>query len=357
MRECVSRRFFLLASAAAASGCQTRPARRSTQVPATAWESAAPPNASAVDALNALLSKLDTTALVAVHQGKVIHRYGDERRLSYLASARKSLVSMLYGHSIAAGRIDSDATLESLGFDDLGGLLPLERTATIRDLLTARSGVYHPAANLGDASDRAPARGTVKPGTRFLYNNWDFNALGELFEKVTGRNFYTAFGEDIARPIGCEDWNENLHATQAIRNDTGASLWPARHLVLSTRDMARVGLLMLRGGRWGNGQVIPQNWVKLTTSIKTPAAEVASASPFVDGLAYGYLWWIFDPAGSWPDSMKGAYTASGASGQFITVLPKLDLVIAHKTQAPSALNVPAERYLSDVVPGVMKLVR
>jgi CubicO group peptidase (beta-lactamase class C family) len=352
----MSRRLFLCASAAAAAGCQTMRGGTSGPVPATGWETAAPPNASAAGEVDALLSRLDTTGLVAVHEGRVIHRYGDERRLSYLASARKSLVSILYGPAIENGRINPDATLESLNFDDLGGLSSLERTATIRDLLQARSGVYHPAANLGDASARAPARGSVKPGTYFLYNNWDFNALDALFEKVTGRNLYTAFGEDIARPIGCEDWNENLHATQAIRNDTGASSWPAHHFVLSTRDMARVGLLMLRGGRWGEAQVVPRDWVKLTTTIRTPAAEVASTSSFIDGLAYGYLWWIFDPAGRWPDAMKGGYTASGAFGQFITVLPKLDLVIAHKTQAPSTLNVPPERYLGEVVPAVMKLV-
>jgi CubicO group peptidase (beta-lactamase class C family) len=351
---CLSRRLFLL-SAAAAAGCQTRLGSRSGQTPAAAWATAAPPNVSASGEIDALLSRLDTTALVAVHEGRIIHRYGDERLLSYVASARKSLVSMLYGPSIAKGRIDPGATLESLDFDDLGGLSPVERSATIRDLLQARSGVYHPAANLGDASDRAPARGSVKPGTRFLYNNWDFNALGALFEKVTGRRLYTAFGEDIARPIGCEDWDENLHATQAIRNDTGASRWPAHHFLLSTRDMARIGLLMLRGGRWGDAKVIPRGWAALTTAIRTPAAEVASSSPFIDGLAYGYLWWIFDPAGPWPAAMKGGYTASGAFGQFITVLPKLDLVIAHKTQAPSKLNVPPERYFGEVVPAVMKL--
>jgi CubicO group peptidase (beta-lactamase class C family) len=262
---------------------------------------------------------------------------------------------MLYGPSIARGLIDPDTTLAAVGFDDLGGLLPIERTATVRDLLRARSGVFHPAANAGDASERAPTRGSVRPGSFFLYNNWDFNALGALFEKLTGRNLYTAFGEDIAVPIGCEDWDEKLHA-QAVRNDTGASRWPAQHFVLSTRDMARIGQLMLDGGRWQGRQLVPRSWVKLTTSIATPAAEVARTSRFVVGLAYGYLWWIFDPAGPWPGAMKRGYTASGAFGQFITVLPKLDLVIAHKTQAPSKLNVPPERYFGDVVPAVLRLV-
>ena len=332
------RSFLLLATGAAVAGCRSRP-----------------PDVSAARDLDALLATLDTTALVVMHEGRVIHRYGGDAKLSYLASARKSLVSMVYGPSIARGQIDPDATLASLDFDDIGGLLPVERSATIRDLLRARSGVYHAAANAGDASARAPARGSVKPGQYFLYNNWDFNALGALFEKITGRNLYTAFGEDIARPIGCEDWDEKLHA-QAVRNDTGASSWPAQHFVLSTRDMARVGQLMLNGGRWGDAQVIPRHWVSLTTSIATPAVEVARTSPFVDGLAYGYLWWIFDPAAQWPAAMKGGYTASGAFGQFITVLPKLNLVIAHKTQAPSNLNVPPERYFGAVVPAVVKLV-
>jgi CubicO group peptidase (beta-lactamase class C family) len=333
----VSRRSFLL-SAAALAGCQVKP-----------------PGISAAAELDELLAGLDTTALVAMHRGRVIHRYGAEQKLSYLASARKSLVSMLYGPSVARGQIDLDATLASLDFDDIGGLLPVERTATIRELLQARSGVYHPAANLGDASERAPARGSVKPGSHFLYNNWDFNALGALFEKLTGRNLYAAFGEDIAGPIGCEDWDEKLHA-QAVRNDTGASSWPAQHFVLSTRDMARLGQLMLQGGRWDGRQILPQDWVRLTTSIATPAVEVARTSPFVAGLAYGYLWWIFDPAGPWPAALRGGYTASGAFGQFITVLPRLDLVIAHKTQAPSNLNVSPDRYFGAVVPATVKLV-
>ena len=66
-----------------------------------------------------------------------IFESGDVRELTYLASARKSLVSMTYGPAVARGEIDLDATLESIGFDDDGGLLPRERTARIRDLLTA----------------------------------------------------------------------------------------------------------------------------------------------------------------------------------------------------------------------------
>lgn len=297
-----------------------------------------------------VLSTLQTTSMLVLCKGGRVFEYGNPGETSYLASARKSLISMLYGPSVRRGAIRLHWRLSELGFDDLGGLLPVEREATIRDLLTARSGVYHGAANLGDAAALAPARGSVRPGTYFLYNNWDFNALGAIFERTTGRKVYRAFGEDIAGPIGLEDWNEEA---QPIRNDTGLSKHPAHHFVLSTRDMARLGLLMQRGGRHGRVQVLPAAWVKLTTGAVTPAAEVARTSPFVPGLGYGYLWWTFAPSAGWDHRLKGAYTASGAYGQFITVIPRLELVVAHKTAVPPARNVTAQDYLSRVVAAVI----
>jgi CubicO group peptidase (beta-lactamase class C family) len=304
------------------------------------------------DTLPQILAGGDTSAMLVLRGGKPVFSHGDLTRTSYIASARKSLVSMLYGPAVARGAIRLDRTLAAMGFDDIGGLLPLERTATIRDLLMARSGVYHKAANEGDAGALAPPRGSVRPGTYFLYNNWDFNALGTIYERETGRDFYQAFGEDIARPIGLQDYRI---PEQAIRNDTHLSDHPARHFVLSTRDMAALGQLMLQQGRWQGRTVIPADWVASTTALATPAAEVMRTSPFVPGLGYGWLWWIFDPAGDWPAPLKGGYTASGALGQFITVVPRLDMVVAHKVVAPSTLNVPPEVYFGKILPAALAL--
>lgn len=94
---------------------------------------------------------------------------------------------MLYGPFVENGKIKLHTTLEQLGLDDIGGLLPVERKATIKDLLTARSGVYHPASNEGDASAMAPKRGSVQPGSFWLYNNWDFNIAGYILEQQSGK--------------------------------------------------------------------------------------------------------------------------------------------------------------------------
>ena len=326
--------------------------------PAAEWAQGDPPPADRAAALTALLAGGDSTGVLVIHRGRVLFAYGDVRATSYLASARKSLVSMLYGRYVADGTVRLGTSLRELGFDDIGGLLPAELEATVGDLLAARSGIYHRAANLGDASDRAPARGSVRHGRYFLYNNWDFNALGAILEQVTGRSLYDIFGADIAGPIGLQDWNPAAGAYRdLIRNDTGLSKHPAHHVALSTRDMARVGYLMLRDGRWGDRQVLPAAWARRISRTVTPAAEVARTSPFVEGLGYGLLWWTFDGETFRRTPLRDAYTASGAFGQFITVIPRLDLVVAHKTAVPPARNVPPEAYIGRILPAVLGLVR
>ncbi len=137
-----------------------------------------------------IIDSAHTTGMMIVHQGRVVFSYGDVEELSYIASCRKSVLAMLYGPFVESGRIKLNKTLQQLGVEDRGGLLPREKQATIRNVLTARSGVYHPANNEGDQSDQAPKRGTVQPGSFFLYNNWDFNAAGYILEQETSQGLY-----------------------------------------------------------------------------------------------------------------------------------------------------------------------
>jgi hypothetical protein len=139
-----------------------------------------------------LFAAQPTTGMMAVVGGKVLMTHGSVTTLSYLASVRKSVLAMLLGNYVEQGKVNLDRTLAELGMDDVQGLTPLEKQATIRNLFTARSGIYHPASNSGDDTQFAPPRGSQQPGTFMLYNNWDFNAAGAAFEKETGRNIYDA---------------------------------------------------------------------------------------------------------------------------------------------------------------------
>jgi len=76
-----------------------------------------------------------------------------------------------------------------LGMDDSPDpLTKQEKQARVVDLLRARSGVYHPVDFESPAQiSSRPPRGSHAPGTFWFYNNWDFNALGTIFEKKTGK--------------------------------------------------------------------------------------------------------------------------------------------------------------------------
>ncbi|HEY7475233.1 MAG TPA: serine hydrolase [Vicinamibacterales bacterium] len=333
------------------------PSQRAAQVfPGAEWGRVADPKAigycqDRLDLATARAKQLPTTGMVVIVGGRVLWEYGDLKRVSYLASVRKSILAMMYGNYVQSGRIKLDKTMADLKIDDVDGLLPAEKEATVLDLLGARSGVYHEAANAActgcgsTAGDPPGPRGSVRHGTYFLYNNWDFNVLGTIFEQETGTNIYDAFERDLATPAGLQDFDR---AAQRKSENRRASIHPAYHFYLSTRDMARVGYIMLRGGVWDGKQLVPRDWVH---RIVTPVTRVGDMNPesYRKGpFGYGLLWWIWDgPFNEGP--YKNGYSGIGAVGQFITVLPELDMVIAHKTEPqPGGASVSRPAYLSIV---------
>ena len=284
-----------------------------------------------------IIDSMHTTGLMVIVGGECIFQYGNVESVSYIASCRKSVLSILYGKYVKNGTIDLNKTLGELGITDHGGLLPLEQKAKVLHLIQARSGVYHPASNSGSALDnpkRVPERGTIKPGTKFLYNNWDFNAAGAVFDKLTGKSVFEAMDEDLAKPLGFQDWDLSRHR---YTGNMSRSMHPAYHFHLSTRDMARIGYLMLRKGKWEDKQIIPKDWHRKMISVSTKPEETGKKKKF----GYGYMWWLYndqDPA------LKGAYAAHGAMGQYITIIPELDMVIAHKTDAIYGRKTKSSRY-------------
>jgi len=304
--------------------------------PAADWERIAKPesvgySSARLEGLRAWLASLDTTSMFVSVGGRALFEYGDVTHLSYLASVRKSVLAMLYGKYVENGTIRLDTSLKDLQFTDVDGLLPRELEATIEHLITARSGVYHPASNAGDDTGSAPPRGSQQPGSYYLYNNWDFNAAGAVFEKLTGRDIYDVVETDLARPIGMQDFDRKA---QRKSGDPKRSQHMAYHMFFSVRDMARIGLLMLREGNWSGQQVVPRAWAQKIRSLVTPMNEMNPPGLRALGTGYrwgyGYMWWVWDAPNS-PGPLKGAYTGMGAGGQYITVLPELDMVIAHKT--------------------------
>lgn len=267
-----------------------------------------------------------SAALFVVHQGKIVDDWGETTRRFNVHSIRKSLLSALIGLCVASNRLQLANTLEQLGVDDNEPrLTPTEQQATVADLLKARSGVYHPALYETEGMKaRRPARGSHAPGTFHYYNNWDFNALGTIYERAAEMGVFQGFQRHLAGPLQMEDFR--LEDTQYVRGS--ASVHPAYVFRLTARDMARFGLLYLHKGRWRDRQVVPADWV----AESTRAYSAASTTNGLLHAGYGYLWWT-DWEGRHLENVAlppGTFSARGAGGHHLLIAPALDLVIVHR---------------------------
>ena len=262
-------------------------------------------------------------SIIISKSNNTIYEYGNIKyNHGYIASCRKSILAILYGMY----PINLDKTLKELNIDDKLGLSDLEKTATIRDLLSAKSGIYHPASNPGDSTNK-PKRYSMKPGEHFTYNNWDFNALGTIFTQETGSNIFDALG-DLGKKIGFEDFDLEYNKEQykhyiARIEDKTESIHPPYHFYLSARDMLKLGYLMLNKGKYNDKQIVPEAWIDEITSLKTKKTDQENLKH-----GYGYMWWVFDEEKEHP--LWGAYMASGHGGQRIIIIPKSDMVIVMK---------------------------
>jgi CubicO group peptidase (beta-lactamase class C family) len=322
---------------------QTNPATTDV-VPQREWLTASPEaegySSKKLEALRAWLKTEDTTSMVVVVKGRIIFSYGDISHTSKVASVRKSVLGMLYGRYLLNGTIDLDKTVVQIGLKDKETFLPTEANATLVQLLASRSGVYLPGGPhpetlpSWDQGRYMPPRGSEYPGTHFVYNNWDFNAAGAAFEKLTGKDIFQALTTDIAVPIGMQDYV----ISKQKKNPARDSLFPEYAMYLSTRDMARLGLLMLDSGVWNGKSIVPDDWVRYMTTLITPFRDI-NPSDFrnygePERWGYGLLWWVWDepmfPGGTNTGFMQGAYSAMGTGGQYITVLPTKDMVVVHQ---------------------------
>ena len=265
--------------------------------------------------LDSQLKDSNLSSLMVIHEGKVAYTWGDVTRRLMIHSIRKSIMSALIGIEVEKGNIDLSENMKSIGIDDINALTETEKEATVEHLLNARSGIYHASAySPRSMIENLPARGSHLPGSYWYYNNWDFNTLLSIYEKKTGRNFFEAFKEDIADKIGMEDFR--LTDTH-YRFEKDKSVHAAYLFNISCRDLARFGQLYLNEGKWNGIQIIPESWVKKSTS-----AISNDLGRFAERGSYGYLWWV----GTSPTGTKMVF-GSGSGGHRVIILPEDQMVI------------------------------
>ncbi|MEN8247996.1 MAG: serine hydrolase [Bacteroidota bacterium] len=268
---------------------------------------------------------INSAAVVIVVDGKILFEWGEVDKKYMTHSIRKSVLSALYGNYVRSGIINLDATMADLGINDEPPLSDEELKATVRDCIKARSGVYHPALYESEGMKRRkPARHTEKAGIHWYYNNWDFNVAGTIFKQTTGKDIFEAIEEEIAKPIQME----SFEAKDGWYVTGEESIHPAYPFRITAHDLARFGWLMLNRGNWNGKQVVPTDWVDESTAYHSDATLYS-----YDG--YGYMWWVARKNNKYPHLANltlenGAYSARGAGGHVVLVIPDHNMVIVHR---------------------------
>jgi CubicO group peptidase (beta-lactamase class C family) len=177
---------------------------------------------------------------------------------------------------------------------------------------------------------------TAPAGQEFFYNTGALTLVSAIIRKATGRTLDEFARETMFEPLGITgvEWIR-------VKGDTDAG----GGLRLRPRDMAKIGQLVLAGGRWNDRQVVSKAWVETSTAPKFKATN---------GLSYGYLWWL----GRSPLNGREVYWAGalGRGGQSIRIVPELDLVVVvtagyYQDYSPRAFQVQSGVF-RDVLQGI-----
>lgn len=159
------------------------------------------------------------------------------------------------------------------------------------------------------------------PGKRFRYSSGDSNVLSAALRGMVGKQAYADYPwTALFEPLGIRS---AVWETDAAGTFVGSS-----YSYLTARDLARVGLLMQRDGRWGERQLLPKDWVAFN---RKPFADYRSDPEKPGDAVPGGHWWLnaqlAGAAKPWPDAPEDAFAALGHWGQALYVLPSQKLVI------------------------------
>lgn len=260
-----------------------------------------------------------TLSLLVAHRGELVfERYfgpAGPTDLHNLHSVTKSFVSTLVGILVGDGFMSLDAPVATLlpgpRFDED----PAKAGITVHHLLTMTSGLDASGPfDLDEISDRGEpwVDGVLRaplitpPGSSFFYSNGASHLLSAVIREVTARPVADVAAERLFAPLGIDRWQWDTDPQGLHQGCSDLRVVP--------RDLVKLGQIYLDGGRWNGTKVLDQDWVRAATSPLT-----AGGPP--EGCSYGRLWWVDHRAAS------PRYFAGGWGGQYVLVVPELDLVI------------------------------
>jgi CubicO group peptidase (beta-lactamase class C family) len=289
-----------------------------------------PPGSVDVDA-NGLGRALESASAIVGLESVAVVRHGrlvgewylgstSADTLRSIRSVTKSVLSLLVGLAIERGIFQGTSErLADLFHPPLPVLQGMQTEITLQHLLTMTSGFdWDETPDQFDAWTQAPdpidyilqRPITPPPGSFWNYDSAAVHLLSAALTSASGAGTDVFADQVLFGPLG-------ISQRRWVADDRGIP-FGAAGLSLRTRDLAKLGQLVLQQGRSGSVQVVPADWVQTSTMLRlqTPTGLATTGA-----LRYGYLWWVGKLSG------RGLILAWGFGGQFIAIVLELDLVV------------------------------
>ncbi len=272
------------------------------------------------DTLDAVIAEYPAvTGIVVIRGGAIVTEhyrgdYGQDDPFD-IRSVTKSVIGTLIGIAVQRGELSSlDATIGELIPDRIpDGADPEVAGITVRSLLTMTSGLewdYRSDYERLEASADPVLTTLSQPvtaagGEVYVYNSGGSHLLGLMVAEVSGRPLEDYADEVLFAPLGIERGSWGRTPQGEVIGGYGLKLTP--------RDLGRLGQLYLNEGTWNGTRLMPADYIRAATSYQS-AGDGTGRTP------YGYQWWVTDASG------YDAFYALGYGGQYIYVVPALDLI-------------------------------
>lgn len=271
------------------------------------------------------LAAIGLDSLIVVRNGYILtelYRYPNAPGIPHsVNSVTKSFISTAFGIAQDRGLVGgvNKKILDYFPEYDEREADPRKKDLTVSDFLTMRTGQNwneNNVANIENSFDMMIASDNwidliintpmmMNGGTAFDYNSGASHVISAILDRAAGGT--EAFvREALFEPLGISGYRWKKDPQGIPAGGYG--------LALRSEDLARLGFLFLNDGRWDGRQIVSKRWVREATRPRTK-----TTGSFNSSWEYGYQWWI--------DPERNSHSAQGYGGQYIFVVPKLDLVI------------------------------
>jgi len=302
-------------------------------------------NSALAEAFNDSVGTKGTFAVAVAYKNQLISekfRDGFSSKNRFLSwSMAKSFTHALVGIMVKKGLMNVDEKVDitewrkdkraNITLDNLmhmnSGLEWNENYGNLSDVTL----MLHKSSDMAGFTYKKPL--LARPDSLWLYNSGATNIVSAMIRKKIGNDaeYYAFPRRELFNQIGMRS---AIFETDASGTFVGSS-----YIYATMRDYVRFGLLYLNKGNWLGKQVLPEGW---TDSAMKPANG--------SGGKYGSFFWL-NQSGDYPGVPKDLFMCRGHDGQFIYIIPSLQLVVV-RTGFSKKEDFNYPRFLAEIVAAV-----